>query len=216
MEENIQEINEEFEIKKHNYRMLNAIAKKGETVFVGSSLCEQFLINELLMSKGINKIIYNRGISGYKTSDMLDSMEEMIFELLPSRIFINIGTNDIASPDYSLEKLIKNYKKILEMIKEKLPKTEVFMLAYYPVNDRDMTSDEVLIKERFGTRNKKNLEIANENVKKLSEEMGYKFINVNDGLTDEEGVLKKEFTIEGIHMYSNAYEVVLNNLISYL
>lgn len=66
---------------------------------------------------------------------MLESMEEMVFGLEPSRIFINIGTNDIADPGYRLEKLIENYREILRRIREGLPEAETNVLAFYPVND---------------------------------------------------------------------------------
>ena len=93
------------------YRVLNRFAKKGEILFTGSSLMEQFPIDELLMSNGMTQIIYNRGVGGFTTTDMLDHMEEMVFGTVPSRIFINIGTNDIGSPDYRLDALMENYEK---------------------------------------------------------------------------------------------------------
>ena len=92
---------------------LNELIIKGQTLFTGSSLMEHFPINELLMSRGINKIIYNRGVGGFTTNDFLEHMDEMIFKIEPSKIFINIGTNDIGGVNYSLEKLIKNYEIIL-------------------------------------------------------------------------------------------------------
>ena len=119
------------------YRVLNRFAKKGEILFTGSSLMEQFPINELLMSNGMTQVIYNRGVGGFTTTDMLEYMEEMIFGTEPSRIFINIGTNDIGSPDYQLEALMANYEKILVQTKVRLPKAQITLMAYYPVNEVD-------------------------------------------------------------------------------
>lgn len=50
----------------------------------------------------------------------------------------------------------------------------------------------------------------------MAERRGCRFINVNEGLTDENGRLKKEYTVEGIHMYANGYRVVLENMRKYL
>ena len=88
--------------KLERFRVLNRNVRKGEILFTGSSLMEQFPINELLMTNGMDQVIYNRGIGGFTTTDMLEYMEEMVFGTEPSRIFINIGTNDIGSPDYRL------------------------------------------------------------------------------------------------------------------
>ena len=161
-------------------------------------------------------MIYNRGIGGFTTDDMLQYMEEMVYGTEPSRIFINIGTNDISRPEYRLETLMANYRKILTQIRERLPQAEITLMAYYPVNETDKLPDSSMAAEMFATRNNENIALANQAVEKLAKELGCQFINVNDGLTDERGKLKKEFTIEGIHMYANGYQVVLDNMKKYL
>jgi len=103
--------------KIKNYNLLNHDVKKGQILFVGSSLMENFPINELQQTLVKPCIIYNRGVGGSVIAELLDSMEECIFELEPSKLFINIGTNDIASPDYKKEKLIVNYDNILTQIR---------------------------------------------------------------------------------------------------
>lgn len=202
--------------KLERFRVLNRNVRKGEILFTGSSLMEQFPINELLMTNGMDQIIYNRGIGGFTTTDMLEYMEEMVFGTEPSRIFINIGTNDIGSPDYRLEALLERYEEIISRIRERLPEAEITMMAYYPVNETDKVPEGEWGKTAFVTRTNENIAIANKAVEKLAAKKGCRFINVNEGLTDERGKLKKEFTIEGIHMYANGYQVVLDNLKKYL
>lgn len=211
-----QQMRSEQQTKLERYRILNRYARKGEILFTGSSLMEQFPINELLMSSGMTQVIYNRGIGGFTTDDMLQYMEEMVYGTEPSRIFINIGTNDISRPEYRLETLTANYRKILTQIRERLPEAEITLMAYYPVNETDKLPDSPMAAEMFATRNNENIALANQAVEKLAKELGCQFINVNDGLTDERGKLKKEFTIEGIHMYANGYQVVLDNMKQYL
>ena len=202
--------------KLERYRILNRNVQKGEILFTGSSLMEQFPVNELLMTNGMHQVIYNRGIGGFTTTDMLEHMEEMVFGTEPSRIFINIGTNDIGSPDYRLEALLERYEEIITRIRERLPEAEITMMAYYPVNETDKLPEGEWGKTAFVTRTNENIAIANEAIEKLAAKKGCRFVNVNEGLTDERGKLKKEFTIEGIHMYANGYQVVLDNLKKYL
>lgn len=202
--------------KLERYRILNRNVQKGEILFTGSSLMEQFPVNELLMTNGMNQVIYNRGIGGFTTTDMLEHMEEMVFGTEPSRIFINIGTNDIGSPDYRLEALLERYEEIITRIRERLPEAEITMMSYYPVNETDKLPEGEWGKTAFVTRTNENIAIANEAIEKLAAKKGCRFVNVNEGLTDERGKLKKEFTIEGIHMYANGYQVVLDNLKKYL
>ena len=198
------------------YRILNEKVKKGEILFTGSSLMEQFPIDELRMTEEMDAVIYNRGIGGFTTEDMLQCMEEMVFGTEPGKIFINIGTNDISRPEYRLEKLMENYGKIIGMIQERLPGAEIYMMAYYPVNEVDKVPDDEWGRGMFATRNNENIRTANEAVKGLAGKMGCRYIDVNQGLTDENGRLKKAYTVEGIHMYANGYRVVLENLRKYL
>lgn len=213
-------INEEQMGKVIKYRILNTMVKEGQILFTGSSLMEQFPINELQMDFDINKIIYNRGIGGFTTDDMLQCMDEQILGVRPSKIFINIGTNDISNPaeDFNvlLDNMIKNYRSILTTIKEELPQTIVYMMAFYPVNSIDMAPDCPVEHTVFYNRNNTTIPIANAKIKELAEEMNYNYIDVNQGLTDERGMLKKEYTVEGIHMYANAYKQVLENMKKYL
>ncbi len=202
--------------KLERFRILNQNVKKGEILFTGSSLMEQFPVNELLMTNGMDQVVYNRGIGGFTTTDMLQHMEEMIFGTEPSRIFINIGTNDIGSPDYQLEALLERYEEIIVRIQERLPEAEINMMAYYPVNETDKIPEGEWGKTAFVTRTNENINIANAAVENLAAKKGCRFINVNEGLADERGKLKKEYTIEGIHMYANGYQVVLQNLKKYL
>ncbi len=202
--------------KLERYRILNQNVKKGEILFTGSSLMEQFPVNELLMTNGMDQVIYNRGIGGFTTTDMLQHMEEMVFGTEPSRIFINIGTNDIGSPEYQLEALLERYEEIIVRIQERLPEAEINMMAYYPVNETDKIPEGEWGKTAFVTRTNENINIANAAIENLAAKKGCRFINVNEGLADERGKLKKEYTIEGIHMYANGYQVVLQNLKKYL
>ncbi len=202
--------------KLERFRILNQNAKKGEILFTGSSLMEQFPVNELLMTRGMRQVVYNRGIGGFTTEDMLRNMEEMVFAVKPRKIFINIGTNDIGSQGYRLEKLMENYGKIITQIRERLPEAEIYMMAYYPVNETDKLPEGEWAKTMFLTRTNENISIANKAVEEMAGRMGCHFINVNQGLTDEAGKLKKEFTVEGIHMFANGYEVVLENLRPFL
>lgn len=220
-EELRKKIGREEQLEKiDKYRILNTIAKKGKILFTGSSLMEQFPVAELSEDAGIDAVIYNRGVSGFTTDDMLQFMDEQIFGTEPSEIYINIGTNDIANPEHTfeenLQKTLANYENILTQIRTRLPQTRVRMMAYYPVNETDKIPEGGDLKAMFGNRNNRNLPIANEAVRKLAEKMGYEYIDVNEGLTDARGMLKAEYTVEGIHMYANGYRVVLQNLKPYL
>ncbi len=205
------------EYKVELYRHLNKYVKKGQILFTGSSLMEQFPINEILKNHDMDICVYNRGISGYTIPEMLKSMEEQIFGTEPSVIFINIGTNDISREEETMDMLRSDYREVLTQIKNNLPDTKVYMMAYYPVNtevaDRVKAWPEAPLAARLRFER---LPEANEIVKGLAAEFGYEYIDVNEGLTDKDGRLRTDLTADGIHMWPDGYEIVFENMRRYL
>ena len=203
--------------KAKNFKFLNQFAVKGQILFTGSSLMEQFPVAELAKDHGIDKIIYNRGIGGYTTDEFMEEIDTVLFDLEPSKLFINIGTNDMNEregiPDWNAH-LLTNYETILKQIKERLPECEVYMMAYYPVNPTVAKED--FAKQALKIRTKENLDMVNRQLAELAAKYQYHFIDANEGLCNENGELKAEFTKEGMHMFANAYEVVFNNLKKYI
>ena len=206
---------QEKQEKVERYRRLNTMVRPGQILFVGSSLMEQFPIYELLLDRQLPCTIYNRGIGGYTTAELMNSMDVCIYDLKPSQIFINIGTNDLNGPDYREETLIANYRRILHGIKEHLPEAAVTLLAYYPINP-EVGGQIPFMQELLKHRTNERIAAANAAVQQLAQEEGLAFLNVNAGITDEKGFLKAEYTIEGMHMYGNGYVPVLEALLPYL
>ena len=206
---------QEKDRKLENYRQQNAFIRKGETLFTGSSLMEGFPITEYCVSEGL-PIAYNRGIGGYTTDEFLAAIDTVLLSPQPRKLFLNIGTNDIAfrqdGEDW-YDHLSKNERMICDIIKEKLPDTEVYLMAYYPVN---WDAPVAKASGGLGARTNENIEKANGMVKDLAQEYGFHYIDVNDGLKDANGNLQVEHTRDGIHFDSSAYRTVFERLRPYL
>lgn len=196
--------------KLNRFARLNRYAKKGQILFAGSSLMEQFPIYEFLMDFDLPYTIYNRGIGGYTTQELLDSMQVCIYDLEPAAVFLNIGTNDLNDPACTLEEMMTRYEAIVQGIRERLPKARLFLLAFYPVNQSVMTDP--FVKEAFRARTNEKIREANRQVQRLAKRCGADYLDLNEGITDPEGNLRSEFTAEGIHMYADGYEAVLHRL----
>ena len=219
MAEMMQSLSERFSHEKErkltNYRQQNAYIQKGQTLFTGSSLMENFPITEYCLNEGL-PIAYNRGIGGYTTDDFLASIDTVLLDPQPSKLFINIGTNDLRpmpeNEDWFTH-LSGNYRKICEIIRENLPRATVYLMAYYPVNSSVFHA---LGSSSIPVRTNENIGRANRMVEGLASEFGFRYIDVNDGLKDADGSLKAEHTMDGIHFDSAAYRTVFERLKQYL
>ena len=215
MQDMMKHFQQEKEMKRARYRQQNAYIRKGQTLFTGSSLMEQFPITEYCLNEGL-PIAYNRGIGGYTTDEFLAAIDDVLLDVQPAKLFINIGTNDIRSmPEGEdwFSHLSANYRAICEIIRDRLPKTTVYMMAYYPVN---LEALQARADQGPIVRTNENVAKANEMVSALAAEFGFHYIDVNDGLKDETGSLKAEYTWDGIHFDSAAYRTVFERLKQYL
>ncbi|WP_198506942.1 hypothetical protein [Streptococcus thermophilus] len=95
-------------------------------LFIVSSLMELFPLCELAGSRDIDDIIYNRGISGLNTEEFVQHIHSLLLDLRPTKVFSNIGTNDITEetlwkpvvPPYDGVHLYANaYLKVYESLK---------------------------------------------------------------------------------------------------
>ena len=209
------QLKEEQEKRLEQYRRLNTVARKGQIVFTGSSLMDFFPVNELLQSMNMDLCVYNRGITGYVSAQLLEHVKDLILDLKPSKLFINIGTNDLGRG--IVDELWSNYEEIVKRVQDELPECTIYVLAYYPCNNLDdFGLSEEDYRTRFKTRTPESLLRANQELERMADRLGCRYIDVNNGLYDEHGCLRREICMDGVHLYADGYIPVLENLKPYL
>lgn len=192
-------------IKQKKHEQLNEHAVKGQIVFAGSSLMEQFPIEEMAQRLPNRPIVYNRGIGG-DTLDGFDArLNSAVIDLAPRKLFINIGTNDISAENYVREVMLKKYRAVLEKIKAALPECRIIIMSYYPVNRTDK-----FVTTWFRGRTNQEIDAVNAELKLMAEDMGLGYIDVTDCLRDDEGNLFAEVSVDGMHMLPAGYEIVFS------
>jgi hypothetical protein len=141
------------------------------------------------------------------------TFEEFLEKLSDSGYEIRLGKYLSLRP-YAKERAVRSSRLgpayTIDAIRERLPKTRIFLLAYYPCNP-DAVADGAA--EVFRFRTNERIDEANRGVQALAERCGAEYLDLNAGLKDEAGRLKAEFTIEGIHMFADGYREVLDALL---
>lgn len=201
------------EMKIERYREENKTSQKGQTVFTGSSLMEMFPINKLLNEHGDDTIIYNRGIGGFISDELLAVIDVCATDLMPSKVFINIGTNDLSWSTVPISQLMNNYDKIISAIEKAVPDVKIYLMAYYPVNYEAAAEE---MKECLKIRTNEKINATNAEVKKLAEKHGQRYIDINRNLKDDKGRLKAEYTIEGMHINEDGYRAVYDDIMAFV
>ena len=187
---------------------LNAVAIPGSIVFLGDSITDFFRLNEFFPEV----YVINRGISGDTTDGVLRRLPESVYELSPSKVFLMIGTNDLANKK-SVEYISENIKKIISEIKENSPQTKIYLQSVYPVS---LLKDKKIKRFIVGKRNNDDISRLNSILKTMADEMEITYIDVYNHLVDESGNIKTEYTVEGLHLTIQGYSVVAGVLRPYI
>ena len=166
--------------------------RKREIIFIGNSITEHGEWQELLPQQNV----INRGIGGDNTFGVLARLDEVVSSR-PDKIFLLIGINDIGR-GLPLELLLNNYKRIVSYLRNKSPRTTIFIQSILPTNDSLLKFD--YLKDKNEIIKKVNREIAI-----LSASEQFTFIDLFTLFADKNGQLKKEMTLDGVHLRSEAY-----------
>lgn len=179
------------EDKKVIYTLLNKNAKKNAIVFLGDSLTEFYRLDEFF--SGID--VYNRGIAANTTTDVISRLEDNVLIMEPRKIFLQIGTNDLGE-NSNVQDVYDNIVTIIKNITSKLPKTKLYVISLYPINNK------VKFMSRFITWKRKNqdIDLINQMLASFCINNDITYIDVATHLKDEDGNLKKEYTLEGLHL----------------
>ncbi len=167
---------------------------KKDIIFLGNSITDGGSWGELFRDKHIK----NRGISGDVTIGVLNRLEEVV-KRKPEKVFLMIGTNDLArgiQPD----SILKNIYKIVSLIHEYTPLTKIFVQSIFPVNPA---------KHKFPSHVNKGASILyiNRHLEKEAVNGNYTFINVFDALKGKDGHLNLDYTNDGLHLLGPGYMV---------
>lgn len=198
-----------YDKKCEAFAVQNMNLSKGQIVFVGDSITDLFPLDDYF--SGLDKAVYNRGISGDTTAGVLKRLEGSVLDLEPSKIVIMIGTNDING-GVSSAKLLKNYEEIITKIKEKLPNTEIYCISIIPQNE-DLETYTTLNVEQSTERI---LSVNNDLEHELADKFGITYLDLFSLVADENNRLIKTYSNDGIHLNEAGFAVWANLIKPYL
>lgn len=199
-----------FHTNKNNrlqlFNVINQTAKKNAIVFFGDSLTDFFPIQDFFP----DQVIYNRGIAGDTTKDLLQRLDNII-EIAPSKIFIQIGTNDLGKAK-SPDKIVRNIVKLYQTLQDKIPGVKLYAISLYPVSHHKMWLSPIIA----GIRSNKRIREVNFMLKRVCEEKNIPYIDLHSKLEDKKGRIHRHYTLEGLHISGLGYSVIAETLREYL
>lgn len=195
--------------KCYAFKVENLNLAKGQIVFIGDSITDFCPLDEYYSD--LDKATYNRGIGGDTTDGVLKRLQLSLFDIAPSKIVLMIGINDINGGK-SNEYVLRNYEKILQQIKDKLPSTEVYCMSILSLN---IHITDTIPSYHFQEKIKQ-VKLINPQIQTLAENFGYTYLDLFSLTIDENDNLKAEYTDDCLHLNSAGFTVWASLIKPYL
>lgn len=196
-----------FPSRTEMFAVLNEKASKSGIVFAGDSITDQFPIHEFF--SGVPNI-YNRGVGGITSEYLLNNIEKHILQLLPKKLFLLIGTNDLGF-EKPIDEIADRIIEICKRTENDCPNVKIYLLSVYPINAEDK------FKASVSARSNHNIAKLNAIIEKESANLKQtEYLNLHPVLADENGNLKADYTPDGLHLSAKGYIQVTNFLSKYI
>ena len=197
------EVSEDYYDKKvAQFTMENGNFSKGQIVFIGDSITDLYHLDDYYQDLPLRT--YNRGIGGDVTGMLLKRIKVSLYDLEPTKVVLMIGINDING-GVSRDTILDNYNNILKGIKTTLPSTKVYTMSILPINSDLPAYVDV-------NKSTESIIAINEEIKEMANNYSYQYMDLFSLVKDDSNHLKKEYSLDGIHLSEQGF-VTWTNLI---
>lgn len=195
--------NKKKETKKQNS---DVDIKAQNIVFLGDSITEFYHLEDYY-DESIP--VVNSGIAGNKAYDILTNMDERVYRYNPTKVFLLVGTNDLfhrTDPE-----IANNIADIVREIHKHRKNAEVYVESIYPVNNKTEGND-IVVDWMVGERDNERIKEINKKIKENSKDYDYTYLDFYSMLEGEDGLLKLEYTVDGLHISDEGYKLITKEI----
>lgn len=165
-----------------------------DIIFLGNSITDGCEWAELFDNKNVK----NRGISGDICDGIIDRIET-ITKGQPAKIFLMIGTNDMAH-GISADTISYKVREIIRTIKKESPATQIYLQSILPTND-------CYGKFTGHTQRWEMIPDINRLLKEVAKDEDVEYIDLFSLFADSEAKMDTAYSNDGLHLNGRGYQV---------
>lgn len=183
----------------NRFREANANLKfNPDVVFIGDSITAYWKIETDFSGKRY----LNRGIARQTSSQVLLRMHQDVVDLHPRAVVIQVGTNDLAGTksNFALDEIEANYQAMYEVASSN--GVRVVFASLLPVSEYPMSAR---LRRMLTLRPPEKTIKLNSWLREFCDAHGLLFLDYFSAVVDEHGLLKREFSSDGLHPNLQGY-----------
>ncbi len=177
---------------KEQNRLLQNVVLLGDSITEGFDI-EKYLPGRRILNRGIGSDVIGNDLPSNDKRGVIKRLDSSVFNCAPTDVFILIGINDLGQ-GHTPETVESGYREMLSRIRKHRPELNLYIQSVLPCRDR------------FAKHNANILDV-NRRLQKLATEFDAKYIDLHSSLTDGDGMLKQEYTNDGLHLTEPGYHV---------
>jgi lysophospholipase L1-like esterase len=168
-------------------------------LFLGDSITEGWKGASAVWQEHFGKYdSANFGIGGDRTQHVLWRIENGELEgIQPKVVVLMIGTNNAGA--YSAEEIARADRKIVEAIRQKLPKTKVLLLGIFPRGADPADPKVIPFREK--------IKAINESLAKLDNGKSIRYLDIGAKFMESDGRLSPEIMPDALHLSEKGYQI---------
>ena len=162
---------------------------------------------------GVADLVGDRqnGIS-YRYKGEEKPLEQIVAEIVPERIFLFLGLNDLAAVEPQIDEIVDRYLRLLELLHDACPGAEIIIMTNPPKVASTWLPD-YTPNRAFGNEL---LDSFVEALIGMCEEQGVPYVDIHAALENESGVLPEEYCSDGfVHLNKTGAAAVVSVLYEY-
>ncbi|MDG5813894.1 GDSL-type esterase/lipase family protein [Chitinispirillales bacterium ANBcel5] len=182
--------------KRYVRRLQKKTINPQDIVFLGDSLTRSVNWQRFFP----NVAVHNFGISGDTSFGVLARLHQ-VTSSGPMKIFLLIGTNELYTYKNATNKeVLNNTVKIIDVLKTASPPTKIYVQSIMPRH------------KKWGEE----IGIFNHVLKHTVSNYGAEYIDLWPALADDSGGLKKEFTVDFLHLNNRGKKAWVNHITEFV
>ena len=176
-------------------------------VLLGDSITSSYDLNKYFPDISV----INSGVWGDRTDQAFKRLQRDVYDYNPKKVFILIGINDVGY-GRSNDDITERIKVIIKAIQKNCPKSKLYLISVYPLNISDFDTWYPPMSEDINDV----VDNLNEKLAALADKLDIGFIDMAPYLKNDNNELIKEYSVEGLHLTDEAYDIISKNLSEYI